>query len=150
MLYKIKLSTWLLSLISNLPYYRSTHPQASDQTSNMADTVTELEPESQSYIDLSKESGPIDLTLPVEQIREITGKVCEKLKGDFEFTGTRDDREVSAIDANGVSYDIPVTVLKGELESGSEWGNIMVYFHGGGWTWGSRQSHMAFCEMIAR
>ena len=115
----------------------------------MADNVVELEGESKSFVDYVNKVGALDLSLPLEAIRELNELTAERLKGDFIFLGSREEKVVAAKDGD-VSYKIPVTILKPPLESDSCWKNIMVYFHGGGWTWSSRNTHMKLCEMIAR
>lgn len=113
----------------------------------MAQDSIKLEPESRSFVDYINQLGGIDLSKSVEYLREINEKGALNLKGDYAFTGVKLDQDIPASD-NGVAYTVPVTILKPRLEKG-RWQNIMVYFHGGGWVFCSRATHMRLCEMIA-
>ena len=113
-----------------------------------ADEV-KLGPESKAFVDQVKKVGPIDLSLPVDSIRQLNEQTSERFKGNYVFNGSKEDQLLPAVD-NGDSYELPVTILRPKVESEASWNNIMVYFHGGGWTRGSRNTHMKFCEMMAR
>ena len=112
----------------------------------MSDNSVKLQLESELYV---SQAGLIDLSLPVDTIRQLNEQTHEKFKGDYVFNGSKEEKILPAVD-NGANYELPVTILRPKLESEASWNNIMVYFHGGGWTWGSRHTHMKFCEMIAR
>ena len=85
--------------------------------------------------------------LPIlRELRANSNRCDAELKGDFVFPGTAEEKMISSVDGD-VEYLIPVTILRPQ---GGVWKNIMIYFHGGGWTWGSRKSHMKLCEMISQ
>lgn len=106
-----------------------------------------LEPESRSFVDYVNQLGGVDLTKSVEYLRETSEKSAQRLAGDYVFTGVKIEQNIPASE-NGVAYTIPVTILKPRLDK-EHWQNVMVYFHGGGWVWSSRATHMKLCEMIA-
>lgn len=107
-----------------------------------------LSDESAAFMDIFNKVGGVDLTLPLDKIREITEEMNPMLKGDFVYEGTSEEKKIPSVD-NGVEYTVPVTILRPKSESGV-WTNVMLFFHGGGWVWGSRKSHMRICEMISQ
>ena len=107
-----------------------------------------LSEESQAFMNIFNAVGPMDLTLPIEQLRAVYEAGNPMLIGDFDFKGKSTEKMVPALD-KGESYKVPVTILHPSSDSGS-WGNIMVFFHGGGFVMGSRKSHMRICEIIAQ
>lgn len=114
----------------------------------MAYKPVKLEPESQSYLDIAKQAGPLDLSLSLDVIRHLNELTAQRLKGDWLFPGTSEEVIISAED-RGTSYNVPLTILRPSAQSGESCSNVLIYFHGGGWTWGSRATLMKFCEMIS-
>ena len=108
--------------------------------------VAKLNKESQARLDVVNAAGKLDLSVPLRELRANSNRCDAELKGDFVFPGTAEEKMISSVDGD-VEYLIPVTILRPQ---GGVWKNIMIYFHGGGWTWGSRKSHMKLCEMISQ
>lgn len=104
----------------------------------------ELTAESQSYIDYTNQLKPLNLGQPLDAIRAANEEVAAKHRGDYVFNGTKEEVLVS-----GEQYQVPVTILRpqGTNESPK---CIVIYFHGGGWVWSSRTTHMKLCEMISQ
>lgn len=107
-----------------------------------------LSEESQMFMNIFNAVGPMDLTLPIEQLRTMYEAGTPSLLGDYKYGGVLKEQTVPAVE-DGVPYDIPITILQPQSASGV-WNNIMIFFHGGGWVMGSRQSHMRICEMISQ
>lgn len=120
--------------------------------SNLDDTISilpiprhELDQESQVQLDMLDKAGALDASMPIDFVRGVTELAAIKYRGDFDFTGTKEELEVSSSDNSA----IPITVLRpSPSHQDGAWSNIMVFFHGGGFVYGSRETHMAFCEMI--
>jgi len=82
----------------------------------------ELTAESQSYIDYTNQLKPLNLGQPLDAIRAANEEVAAKHRGDYVFNGTKEESPKC----------------------------IVIYFHGGGWVWSSRTTHMKLCEMISQ
>lgn len=108
-----------------------------------------LESESKAFMDLANALGPLDLTQTVEQIRGLMEATSQSMAGEFEFQGTKEDITVTYTDSKNVQQNVPLTVLRSKREDNT-WNNILVYYHGGGFVWGSRNTHMRFCEMLSQ
>lgn len=106
-----------------------------------------LDSESEPFIEYLKKVGPVDITQPLDTIRLYNEIGAEKLKGKFPFRGTKEEAFISSVD-NFTQYDIPVTVLKPPQHKICK--HIVIFFHGGGFTFGSRNTHMKFTEMICQ
>lgn len=101
--------------------------------------MDKLTEESKSYFALL---DPLDLegTL-MKDLRQRAEDTAEKFRGDLVYAGTREETNIAEDELS-----VPVTVLKPNTLCE----NIMVYFHGGGWTWCSRKTHLSTCEMISQ
>ncbi|XP_067950300.1 ethyl acetate hydrolase-like [Watersipora subatra] len=110
--------------------------------------ATELVGESRSYVEHVNNVGALDMSQPIQALRELSERTAQMYKGDFEFVGTAEEKLVP-VKVDSASHQVPVTVLRPERESGDKLNKVLVYFHGGGWVWSSRNTHMKFCEMIA-
>ncbi|XP_067950310.1 uncharacterized protein [Watersipora subatra] len=108
----------------------------------------ELKGESKQFIAYLNTVGELDMSQPVETLREINEHGAQQLKGDFKFIGSTEERLIPA--KNGkTSHKVPVTILRPNNNLQTSWNKIFIFFHGGGFIWGSRETHMKFCEMIA-
>ena len=105
--------------------------------------MAKLSEESSSYLQLL-ESGPkLDLEVtPVKDLRERAEGLAQRFKGEFLYQGAREDASIP-----GDKSDVLATILKPNSETCR---TVMVYFHGGGWCWSSRQTHMTSCEIISQ
>lgn len=111
--------------------------------------IDDVAAESLSYLE---QVTPGDLTQSIESLRQHADDLSEKFRGDLVFSGSSVDIDIPCGGADGdpAVYTVPATILKpSNSEADKTWNNIIVYFHGGGWVWGSRKSHMQFCEAIA-
>ena len=109
----------------------------------------ELKGESKQFIAYLNTVGELDMSQPVETLREINERGAQQLKGDFKFIGSTEERLIPA--KNGkTSHKVPITILRPNNNHQASWNKIFIFFHGGGFIWGSRETHMKFCEMIAR
>lgn len=107
-----------------------------------------LNDEARAMLERVARVGYVDLSIPLSEIRQARDHCDPELKGDFVYDGSREEKQVPSEDS-GVTYTVPVTILKPSRGGSLTWNNIMVYFHGGGWVWGSRKSHMKICEIIS-
>lgn len=110
--------------------------------------MAKLTEESRARVEAVNNGGGINLSLTVQEMRDVANHYDSELKGDFIFSGVSEEKFISAID-KGIEYSVPFTILRPVKRSNS-WNNIMVYFHGGGWVRGSRKSHMRVCEIISQ
>lgn len=102
--------------------------------------MTDLTEETMSFLSLME---PLSFeATPLADLRKKADDVAKRFRGDVSYTGTKEDRIITED-----KLSVPVTVLKPATTSCS---NAMVYYHGGGWTWGSRRSHMSTCELISQ
>lgn len=106
-----------------------------------------LDSESRPFVEYMNRIGPLDTTNSLEVIRQYNEIAAQKLKGKFVFKGITEEKDIPSID-NGAEYKVPVTVLKPE-GTVQPWKYILIFFHGGGFTFGSRNTHMKFCEMVS-
>lgn len=107
-----------------------------------------LSEESQAAMDIFNKykGGANFLSRPLSALRQI-GDATDPPDA-FDYEGSREEKTVPSSD-EGVDYSIPVTILKPNSDS-EVWYNIMIFFHGGGWVWSSRKSHMRICEIISQ
>lgn len=112
--------------------------------SSTATLKQELEPESRLQLELLDKVNEFDTNMPLKSIRKSIELASFKFRGDFTFNGSKEEHIIPS-----PGHGIPVTVLQPKpSHEHHAMKNVMVYFHGGGWTWGSRKTHMAFCEMV--
>jgi len=105
----------------------------------------QLHPESASFLEMVKVAGPIDVdNLTVEEVRAVVEAGAMKLRGDYDFHGLSEDLLVDGVQ----NHTIPITVMRSAGRT--SWDNVMIFFHGGGWVWGNRNTHNRTCEMIAQ
>lgn len=104
----------------------------------------QLDSESQIQLEMLDNIDLLDTSKPLKYLRESIEFASYTFRGKFKFDGTKEEQQIPCS-----GYSIPITVLRPNGADG-EWNNIMIYFHGGGWVWGSRETHMAFCEMICQ
>lgn len=117
----------------------------SEESQSLADKSI-LDDESRTHIELIEAVGPLDLTLPVHVIRNAIEMASTRFRGEYNFVGAKTDLSIPGADGKD---SIPCTVLKPDCQRAS-WSHVMVYFHGGGWVWGSRNTHIAFCERVCQ
>jgi len=100
-----------------------------------------LDPKAREFLDQMEAAGglPFD-ALPVAELRQLVGGMLA-LQGEPEPVAHVEDRAVA-----GPAGKIPVRVY---TPAGSGPFPVLVYFHGGGWVFGNRDSHDGTCRSLA-
>ena len=102
-----------------------------------------LDPQVRTFLDqLAASNRPPIETLPLDEIRDLFEQTFTRLGGD-----PVDVAQVAEVEAPGPRGPIPIRVYTPAATGPRA---LVVYYHGGGWVCGSRDSYDAVCRLLTR